>query len=79
MIEFKDMKIGQHAWAVSNGKLLMVAKLSDSRLEVCGAWECGISENDCTIIELVNPPVGHESTPLYYIEGDSSHPTTPPL
>jgi len=65
-MEFKDLKIGQHLWVLSNNKLLMVAKFDENGYEVCGAWECGISHKECKIIELVNVPKGQENTKMYY-------------
>ncbi len=64
--KFKDLKIGQHLWVLSSGKLLMVAKFDEKGYEVCGAWECGISKNECKIIEIVDTPKGYEKTKMYY-------------
>ena len=50
-MKFEDVKIGQHLWVLTNNELLMVAKFDNDGYEVCGAWECGISKNDCEIIE----------------------------
>ena len=65
-MKFEDLKIGQHLWVLSNDELLMVAKFDEDGYEVCGAWECGIGEHECEIIELINVPKGHENAKLYY-------------
>ena len=65
-IKFEDLKIGQHLWVLSDGKLLMVAKFDEDRYDVCGAWECGISKDECEIIELVGVPSGYENYKMYY-------------
>ena len=46
----------------------MVAKFNNEGYEVCGAWECGISKNECEIIELVNAPKDYENTKMYYVD-----------
>ncbi len=51
-MKFEDVKIGQHLWVSANNELLMVAKFDNDGYEVCGAWECGISKNDCERIYL---------------------------
>jgi len=65
-MKFQDIKIGQHLWVISNGELLMVAKFDDDMYDVCGAWEGGISKNECEIIQLVDVPKGYEKTKMYY-------------
>lgn len=47
-------------------QLLMVAKFDEYRYEVCGAWECGISKDECQIIQLVEVPKGYEKAKMYY-------------
>ena len=66
IIKFEDLKIGQHLWVLLGNELVMVAKFDEYGYEVCGAWECGISKNDCEIIKLVPFPKGYENTKLYY-------------
>ena len=66
-IKFEDLKIGQHLWALSNKKLLMVAKLDYEGYDVCGPWECGIPKDECEIIELVKFPKKHRKTKLYFL------------
>lgn len=65
-MKFKDLKIGQHVWLISKGKILIGAKFDNYGYEVCGAWECGIDKDDCEIIELIKAPRGHKKTKLYY-------------
>lgn len=65
-IKFEDLKIGQHAWAIYDDMVLMVAKLDPNRLDVCGPWECGISPEECKIIKLVNLPRIYRNLPFYY-------------
>lgn len=65
-VKFEDLPIGQHLWVLVDKKLLMVAKFDDKKYQVCGAWECGITPQECKIIELVAPPKGHENTKMYY-------------
>ena len=67
-MKFEDLKIGQHLWVLVEGKLLMVAKFDSYGFQVCGAWECGISPNECKIVKLVNVPKSHKKTELYYNE-----------
>ena len=65
-MEFKDIKIGQHLWVLSSNELLMVAKFDEGGYEVCGPWEGGIDPSHCQIIGLVEFPVKHKETKLYY-------------
>ena len=65
-MNFEDLKIGQHLWVLANNELLMVAKFDNDGYEACGDWECGISKDECEIIELVNVPKGYENTKMYY-------------
>jgi len=67
MLKNKDIKIGDHCWAISNNELLVVLKTSDRSYEVCGDWELGIGAEQINIIEIINKPIGHENTKLYYI------------
>ena len=66
-MKFEDIKIGQHLWVLLDGELLMVAKFDCHGYDVCGGWECGVSKDECEIIELVNVPKGHENTKMYYL------------
>ena len=65
MINIDEIKEGQHFWALSNNKLLIVGYL-DGGFEVCGPWECGIPSSEIELIEEINIPKGFESTKRYY-------------
>ena len=67
MINIDEIKEGQHFWAISNNKLLIVGYF-DNGFEVCGPWECGISYSEIELIEEINIPKGFESTRMYYGE-----------
>lgn len=67
-LQFEDLKIGQHLWALHDNKLIVAAKFDESGYQVCGPWECGIGKNECEIIELIDVPKGHENTSLYYAD-----------
>jgi hypothetical protein len=56
---------GDHYWALAGSQLLVVMDAGD-RFEVCGAWECGMWENQLTLLEKIPRPAGHEKTELYY-------------
>lgn len=66
-IKNEDVQIGQHCWAMSAGKLLVVLKVYDESYEVCGAWECGIGADELELIEIIDRPEGHNDTKLYYL------------
>jgi hypothetical protein len=61
------IEAGQHCWAISAGKLLVVLKIEDGWYEVCGAWECGIGAEKIEIISIIDRPADHLSTKLYYL------------
>jgi hypothetical protein len=61
-----DVKIGDHCWAMSVGRLLVVLKIHPEYYDVCGAWECGIHMSDLNLLELIPKPIAHINTPLYY-------------
>ena len=66
-MKFKNLKIGQHLWVKCGSDILIVAKFEENnRYAVCGDWECGISANDCEIIELIDIPKGYEKSKMYY-------------
>lgn len=65
-IKFENLEIGQHLWVKSLGELLIVAKFDTCWYEVCGPWECGISPDDCEIIQLIDKPKGYEDMSFYY-------------
>jgi len=68
----EDIKIGEHCWALSLGKLLIAMKSTETRYEVCGAWECGLGSEELEILEVIPRPTGHEAASLYY--GQSNRP-----
>lgn len=64
---FKELKLGQHLWVLHNtGMLMMVAKFDEKGYDVCGPWECGVSEEECKIIELIDKPEKYKTTEMYY-------------
>lgn len=67
MLKDSDVKIGQHCWALSNCKLLIVLKAEAGGYDVCGAWECGIGADEIEIISVIDKPEGFDSTQLYYL------------
>jgi len=62
----EDVELGQHCWAVSNGKLLVVLKTQTQGYEVCGAWECGIAVEELDLISIIEKPPGYATSVLYY-------------
>lgn len=66
-MENKDVKIGQHCWAIMENKLVVVLKDEDEGYEVCGAWECGTSAKSLTLLEIINKPKNYDETKLYYL------------
>lgn len=62
----KRAKSGQHFWATykATGKIVMVMKSYNYHniYEVCGPWECGIKEDEISLIERVYRPKGYENT-----------------
>jgi hypothetical protein len=67
-MKFEDLPIGQHLWVLFQDKLVMVAKFDQYQYEVCGAWECGITPEECEIVELVNVPDKFKTNQLYYFK-----------
>jgi hypothetical protein len=70
MINNNSVTIGQHCWALSLGKLLIVLKTSKTGYECCGPWECGIHSKELKIISIIDRPEGYENTELYYSTDD---------
>ena len=62
----EEVKIGEHCWALSNDRLLIVLKSAPTFYEVCGAWECGIGADELEIIQVIPRPAAYENTKLYY-------------
>ena len=61
-----DLKPGDHAWAMYDGKLMVVMRVRDG-YEVCGPWECGIGEDGLELVQRIDRPKGAENVPLYYL------------
>lgn len=68
MIKNEDVKLGQHCWATIGDRLLIVLKAEDEGYDVCGGWECGVSDKLITLLEIINKPVDHEDTTMYYYD-----------
>ena len=62
----EDVKIGEHCWATSDGKLMVVLKREDGGFEVCGAWECGIGIDNIELIGIIDRPECYKDASLYY-------------
>jgi hypothetical protein len=66
MIKNENIKIGDHCWALSNNKLIVVLKTTDSVYALCGYWERSVTVEELNIISIIKKPAGHEKTKLFY-------------
>ena len=57
--------IGQHYWAISKGEAVVVLACRKG-YQVCGAWECGMSEDEVQLVDYIDTPRSLERTKLYY-------------
>jgi hypothetical protein len=70
MINNKDVNIGDHCWAITDGELVIALKTTDGEIndyELCGDWECGCPAKDLDIISIIEKPKGYASTKLSYL------------
>jgi len=66
MLENTEVKIGTHLWAMCQSELMIVLKISEKHFEVCGAWEAGINSTEIELISIIDKPLLHQKTELYY-------------
>jgi len=69
MITGIKMNVGDHAWALMDGKTCVVILDEDGDYYVAGGWEVPLnwpSGGDVEILEIINRPRGHYDTPNYY-------------
>jgi hypothetical protein len=70
-VENKDVKIGEHCWAIINKELLIVLKKDDYLYYACGDWECPFEDKELELISIIDKPVQYKDANLYYVdEGD---------
>lgn len=68
-VTHSEMKKNDHAWALMDGKLVVVMRTSErGSYEVCGAWGSGVGSQSVTLISRIEVPKGHERKPFYYDE-----------
>jgi hypothetical protein len=71
-MDWEDLELNDHAWALmdyaGDPKLVVIIKDSMNSASVCGPWEGSVSPRKLEIISKIDPPKGHENTPLYYGE-----------
>ncbi len=61
----KDIKNGQHMWALIDKKLVVVLKVSNG-YTFCGEWDACVNFVSLEIIEFIEHPVNYEKTELYF-------------
>ena len=66
MLSHEQTKNGKHYWAISKEYGMLVVLKIDDAYQVCGPWECGVSEQHIEIIEEIKEPRGYEGYKLYY-------------
>ena len=66
-MNIEELEINEHAWVLhKHEKSLIMVLRTTHGLEVCGAWECGLDENNVTLITKIPKPADFKSFPLYY-------------
>jgi hypothetical protein len=66
MISHNETQNGKHYWAINKDFGMMIVLKTRNRYQVCGAWACGIDENEINIIEEIAEPDGYRGHNLYY-------------
>ena len=63
-----ETKIGNHYWATMDNKSLIVLKQGEDEFDVCGGWECSVSESEdnLKIISPIDRPEEIADLELYY-------------
>lgn len=62
----KELKNGDHFWAILQGKLVVMVQDDYNEFAVCGPWEGLFNDSEFEFIELIKRPKGYEIMKLYY-------------